>query len=163
MAQTVVIKEVKIAEEYALIAGFMHNLHKHEHGLFDKTANWADIEKTYMAHVVTMQEECAGLCLVAYADGVAAGFIFGYLEEQDDSRIEIYEGKELYVSDGYIADQFRRQGIYHKLNEYMEKHFLAIGVKRITRFTLINNTGMRRLLEDQGYFVTRLLYEKWID
>lgn len=157
------IKEIKIADHYAQIAEFMHHLHKHEHGLFDKTANWKDIEDTYMRHVITMQEHCEGICLIAYHDNDPAGFIFGYIEEQDDSRIEIYEGKELYVSDGYIVEKYRRQGVYHKLNTYLEQHFLAKGVKRITRFTLINNTGMRRLLEEEGYFVTRLLYEKWVE
>jgi ribosomal protein S18 acetylase RimI-like enzyme len=83
--------------------------------------------------------------------------------DQDDSRIEVYEGKELYVSDGYIAEEFRRQGIYHKLNKQLEQTYIDKGVLRITRFTHIQNTRMRQLLEEEGYFVTRLLYEKWVD
>ncbi len=157
------IKEIKISEHYSQIAGFMHELHKHEHQLFEKTADWSDIEQRYMRHIISMQEESDGVCVVAYINGVAAGFIFGYVQEQDDSRIEIYEGKELYVSDGYIAETFRRMGIYRKLNDYLEQLFIKNGVRRITRFTLVNNVRMRQLLEEEGYIVTRLLYEKWID
>lgn len=146
-----------------MMSAFMHELHKHEHEMFDKTADWADIEKTYMRHIMTMQDENEGVCLVAYADGVPAGFIFGYTEEQDDSRIEVYTGKELYISDGYIAQEYRRQGIYRKLNEHIEELFTSQGVKRITRYTQFNNVRMRQFLEEEGYIVTRLLYEKWMD
>ena len=156
------IKPVVIADHYQVIAGMMQELHKNEHSLFDKTAIWTDIEAGYMRHVIQMQQENDGCCLIAYVDNNAAGFIFGYIEEQDDSRIEIYEGKELYVSDGYIANKYRRLGIYHKLNEELELYYIEKGVRRITRFTLVRNAGMRALLEKQGYDVTRLLYEKWL-
>ena len=159
----ITVKDIKIEDNYDLISGFMLQLHKHEHMLFDKTAHWDDIEANYMRHIIAMQNDCEGICLVAYVNDAPAGFIFGYTVEQDDSRIEVYEGKELYVSDGYIADEFRRQGIYHKLNQQLEQAYIDKGVLRITRFTHIQNTRMRQLLEEEGYFVTRLLYEKWIE
>ena len=134
----------------------------HEHSLFDKTASWPDIETNYMRHVIQMQEEHDGLCLMAYVDSVPVGFIFGYVEEQDDSRIEIHEGNELYVSDGVVLEPFRRLGIYSKMNEMLEQHYIDSGIKRIIRFTLVNNTKMRQFLENEGYGVTRLLYEKWL-
>ena len=156
------IKPVSVKDNYELISGFMHQLHKHEHEMFDKTADWSDIETSYMRHIITMQEECEGVCLVAWANGVPAGFMFAYLEEQDDSRIEVYTGKELYVSDGYITADYRRQGIYRKLNDHMEQMFTSQGIGRITRYTQVNNVRMRQFLEEEGYIVTRLLYEKWI-
>ncbi len=157
------IKELKIADNYDLIAGFMQQLHKHEHMLFDKTAQWDDIEAKYMRHIIEMQAEFDGLCLVAYSGVTPAGFIFGYTVDQDDSRIEVYEGKELYVSDGFVAENFRRQGIYHRLNQRLEQYYIDKGILRITRYTHIQNTRMRQLLEEEGYFVTRLLYEKWVE
>ena len=162
LMDAITIKETNVAENYELISGFMLHLHKHEHQLFDKTAQWADIETSYMRHIITMQAESGGVCLVAYKDGLPAGFIFGFEEEQDDSRFEINEGKELYVSDGYIADAFRRQGIYRKLNDELEKHFINKGILRITRLTHISNTRMRHLLEEEGYIATRVVYEKWL-
>lgn len=151
-----------ITDHYGVISGLMHELHIHEHSLFDKTAPWADIETSYMRHVMAMQEQCDGLCLVGYVDGKLAGFIFGYIEEQDDSRIEIHEGKELYVSDGYVKEEYRQLGVYRMLNAALEQHFISKGIKRIIRFTLVNNTNMRRFLDSEDYGVTRLLYEKWL-
>lgn len=153
---------VRIAEHYEVISRMMHELHFHEHGLFDKTAPWPDIEVGYMRHITKMQEENDGLFLMAYIDNAPVGFIFGYTEEQDDSRIEIHEGKELYVSDGYVASEYRRHGIYTELNKQLEQHYINKGIKRMIRFTLVNNTRMRQFLESEGYIVTRLLYEKWL-
>jgi ribosomal protein S18 acetylase RimI-like enzyme len=157
------ILPVFISEHYEVMSGLMHLLHLHEHSLHEKTARWDSIEISYMRHVIKMQEECEGLCLLAYVNKVPVGFIFGYVEDQDDSRIEIHMGKELYVSDGFVKEEFRRLGIYSMLNSVLEKHYTDKGIKRIIRFTLVNNTGMRQFLEGEEYVVTRLLYEKWLD
>jgi ribosomal protein S18 acetylase RimI-like enzyme len=162
MESTLEIRAIRIADNYGLMNDMMRKLHDHEYILFDKTASWDDIEVSYMRHVIEKQEDSEGLCLVAYVDNEPAGFMFGYAEEQDDSRIEIYKGKELYVSDGFVDEKFRRQGIYKKLNEELEKHFIAKGIKRIVRFTRVNNNRMKGFLENEGYEVTRLLYEKWL-
>ncbi len=162
MEKTVEICSVRIAEHYQVISGLMHLLHLHEHSLHNKTAAWVNIEDSYMRHVIKMQDECEGLCLLAYVSSVPVGFIFGYVEEQDDSRIEIHEGKELYVSDGFVAEEYRRMGIYRLLNSMLERHYIEKGIKRIIRFTLVNNTGMREFLDEEEYVVTRLLYEKWL-
>jgi ribosomal protein S18 acetylase RimI-like enzyme len=153
---------VRIAEHYQTISALMRELHEHEFLLYNKTASWDDIEVSYMRHCIHMQDECEGLCLLAYIEGQPAGFIFGYLEDQDDSRIEVYTGRELYVSDGYVKGLYRRQGIYKKLNEQIEQHYINLGIKRIVRFTRVNNTRMISFMEQQGYEVTRLMFEKWL-
>jgi len=162
MEMLIEIKSVIIAEYYNEISAMMHELHLHEHMLFDKTAAWSDIEDSYMRHIIKMQEECEGTCLVAYLNHVPCGFIFGYVEDQDDSRIEVYLGKELYVSDGYVAKELRGHGIYRKLNTELEDIYISRGIGRICRFTLVNNTRARGFMEQEGYVVTRLLYEKWL-
>ena len=162
MEKSIEIIPIIISEHYAEMWDMMKKLHEHEYLLFDKTATWSDIETSYMRHVMTMQEQCDGMCLVAYVNKAPAGFIFGYVEEQDDSRIEIHEGKELYISDGFVYDEYRREGIYSMLNREIEKHYISKGIKRIIRFTRVNNTRMREFMEKEGYMVTRLLYEKWL-
>ena len=163
MDTVVEIVPVLISEQYEVISGLMHLLHLHEHSLHEKTARWANIEISYMRHVIKMQQESDGLCLLAYVNNTPVGFIFGYVEEQDDSRIEIHLGKELYISDGFVMEEYRRMGIYSMLNGMLEQHYIDKGIKRIIRFTLVNNTGMREFLEGEEYVVTRLLYEKWLE
>ena len=162
MEEQVVVKAVKIADQYVVVSAMMRELHRHEHSLFDKTAAWTDIERNYMRHIINMQDECEGTCMVAYDGEKPVGFIFGYVEDQDDSRIEVYLGKELYVSDGYVAPDARGKGVYRKLNKELEKTYLDKGVRRMCRYTLVNNTKARAFMESEGYMVTRLLYEKWL-
>ena len=66
------------------------------------------------------------------------------------------------LADGYVNAAYRRLGIYKQLNEQLEQHYINLGVKRITRFTRVNNTRMIKFMEQQGYEVTRLLFEKWL-
>ncbi|MCF8450220.1 MAG: GNAT family N-acetyltransferase [Taibaiella sp.] len=158
----ITIKEILIKEHYSEVADMMRGLHENERNLNSKTALWQEIKDSYMRHVINRQDEYKGVCLVAYKEDVAVGFIFGYAEEPDDSRIEEYTGKELYVSDGFVYPKYRQKGIYKLLNDQLEKNFIEIGVRRISRFTLASNNTMRSLLEKEGYSITRVLYEKWL-
>lgn len=156
------IKSIEIAQHYAAISEMMHGLHTNEKRLHSKTALWHSIKVAYMRHVIALQEDCEGICLMAWLGGQPAGFIFGYAEEPDDSRIEEYVGKEVYVTDGYVLQEYRRHGIYKALNARLEEEFIKIGVGRISRHALVANEGMRALLEQQRYVATRILYEKWL-
>jgi len=158
----VTLLTVNIRDEYALISAFMRGLHESERELNSRTALWDDIEVAYMRHIIAMQEEYDGLCIVAYADGKPAGVIMGYIEEEDDSRFEEPAGDMLYISDGYVKPEYRRMGVYRMLNRAIEKHYTSRGIRRIYRFTLCANSGMRKLLEQEGYMATRVLYEKWL-
>ncbi len=156
------IKPVRIKKNYETISSMMRGLHVNERRLHDKTALWEEIEESYMRHVIEMQEDCDGLCLVVYVNDVAAGFIFGYVEEEDDSRIEEYTGRILYVSDGYVREEYRRMGIYSMLNTELERHYIDRGIKRIVRYTLAGNDNMHGFLKKEGYAATRVVYEKWL-
>ena len=156
------IRSVRISEHYDSISDMMRGLHESEKELFNKTDDWDSISDNYMQHVINTQENYNGTCLVAYIDGRAAGFIFGYEEEDDESRIEAYEGKDLYVSDGYVKPEYRRLGIYRELNEKLEAIYIQQGVRRILRFTLSSNRRMQAFLERENYQPVRLLYEKWL-
>lgn len=158
----VTIKPVIIKDYYSTISEMMDGLHANERSLNKRTAQWKEIESNYMQHITDMQEEQGGLMLIAYVGNKPAGFIFGYTEEDDDSRIEESTGNLLYVSDGYVYPEYRKKGIYKLLNQHLEQHFVSQGIKRICRYTLINNHDMQRFLERAGYATTRLLYEKWL-
>jgi ribosomal protein S18 acetylase RimI-like enzyme len=159
----IAIKAIIIKEHYNLIADLMQGLHESEQEMFNKAAKWSDIAESYMRYIIDTQEKNDGTCLVAYVNNEIAGFIFGYAEDPDDSRIEESFSKELYISDGYVVHAFRRTGIYRMLNDEIERMYIANSVRRISRFTLVTNQRMQHFLEAEGYRVVRLLYEKWLD
>jgi ribosomal protein S18 acetylase RimI-like enzyme len=158
----ITVKEIIIKNNYEAISKLMLGLHNSERALFSKGSKWADIEKTYMQHVIDMQEEHDGTCLIAQDDATIIGFIFGYSYEDEDSRTEDYIGEELYISDGFVEAAYRRQGIYKMLNDILEKKYIAQGVRRIVRFTLSSNERMQHFLDKNEYTVVRLQYEKWL-
>lgn len=158
----ITIKPIRIRDHYALISGMMEQLHLSEKEFFLKTATWESIAVDYMQHVMETQETCDGTCLLAYVDETPAGFIFAYLEEADESRIEDYTNDTLYVSDGYVAAEFRRQGIYKLMNEELEGIYIEKGIRRIVRYTLANNIRMQQFLASKDYEPVRLVYEKWL-
>ena len=159
----IVIKSIIIKNNYSLIEAMMHALQKSEQEMNSMSAEWKSIKANYMSHLINCQDENNGTCLVAYENSEALGFMFAYTEEQDESRMEKYEGEELYVSEGFIYPAYRRLGIYKQLNDTMEAHYIAKRIRRITRFTLFSNTRMQKFLEKNGYQATRILYEKWLD
>ncbi|HEY9256485.1 GNAT family N-acetyltransferase [Chitinophaga sp.] len=158
----ITIRPIRIRDHYALISDMMEQLHISEKEFFLKTASWDNIAADYMQHVIETQETCDGTCLLAYVDDTPAGFIFAYLEEADESRIEDYTGDTLYVSDGYVAATFRRQGIYKQMNEALESIYIAKGIRRMVRYTLANNVRMQQFLASENYEPVRLVYEKWL-
>jgi len=162
-SKDVTIEAIVVKDHYGLVAELMRGLHESEQEMFNKAARWEDIAEGYMRYIIETQEEEDGTCLVAYVNGEAAGFIFGYAEEPDDSRIEQSFSKELYISDGFVTHAYRRMGIYRMLSEAIEQKYINDGVRRISRFTLVTNHRMQKFLEEEGYKVVRLLYEKWLD
>ena len=157
------IKKVSIKKEYEIVSAMMKALQESEKAMNDKSALWNDIQQNYMSHLIDAEQENEGTCLIAYVDKNVAGFLFGYTDEQDESRIETYTGKELYITDGFIYPDYRRLGIYQQMNKQIEEMYIAKGIRRITRFTLFTNKRMKGFLEKQGYTATRILYEKWLD
>lgn len=158
-----IIKKVIIKNEYQMMASMMKRLQESEQEMNDKSAAWSDIEKTYMNYLINVQEENDGTCLVAYLNDKPIGFLFGYIEEQDESRIEIYKENELYISDGFVYPAYRKRGVYKQLNNTIEQLYINKGIRRITRYTLSTNDRMQNFLQKNGYQPTRILYEKWFD
>jgi ribosomal protein S18 acetylase RimI-like enzyme len=156
------IRAINIEEEYLEAELLLDALHQSEKKLNDKTADWQTINKDYMQHIIECQKENFGIFLLATINKKAVGFIFGYIEENDNSNFELGEGDDLYVSEGYVMPEYRRLGIYAALNKQFENSYLNFNVRRIVRYTLSANTNMQAWLSKQGYSNVRLVYEKWL-
>ncbi|MFB6455022.1 GNAT family N-acetyltransferase [Chitinophaga sp. Hz27] len=158
----ITLTHIRIRDHYKIMADMLHQLHLSEKEYFPATAAWEDIADNYMQHVIEMQEEYEGTCIVAWDRDKPVGFIFAYLEYPDESRIEDYTGDTLYVSDGYVAPDYRQMGIYRSMNEDLENKYIAQGIRRMVRYTLTNNKRMQAFLTSKNYTAVRLVYEKWL-
>ncbi|KFF13240.1 GNAT family N-acetyltransferase [Chryseobacterium soli] len=156
------IKKIKIADHLPIVDELVGELHVSEKEMNDKTADWSHIRDHYLRFMMDCEEENDGTFLIASIDEKPIGFLFGYIDEKDDSNFELGDADDLYVSEGYVKKEYRKQGIYSALNKAFEETYSTYNIRKIYRFTLCNNDTMQRWLATQGYQPVRLLYEKWL-
>ena len=156
------IKKIKISEHLPIVDELVGELHISEKEMNDKTADWPHIRDHYLNFMMECEEENDGTFLIASIDEKPVGFLFGYIDEKDDSNFELGDADDLYVSEGYIKQEYRKQGIYSALNKAFEETYKEYNIRKIYRYTLCNNEIMQRWLAHQGYQPVRLVYEKWL-
>lgn len=156
------IKKIKITENLPIVDKLVGELHVSEKEMNDKTADWSHIRNNYLQFMADCEDENDGTFLIAEVDGRAIGFLFGYIDEKDDSNFELGDADDLYVSEGYVKKEYRKQGIYSALNKAFEESYSDYNIRKIYRYTLCNNDTMQRWLASQGYTPVRLVYEKWL-
>ncbi len=156
------IRPLDIVTERQTAAVLLAALHESEQTLNRRTADWKGIENQYLDYIAECIREYQGRFLLAETGGAAIGFIFGYIEKQDNSNFETGTGDDLYVSEGFVDPAYRKLGIYARLNQAFEAHYLSFDLRRIFRYTLVNNEPMHHWLPQQGYQPVRIVYEKWL-
>ncbi len=156
------IKKIKISENLAIADELLGELHVSEKEMNEKTADWSLIRENYLRFISDCEEENDGTFLIAEIDGKAIGFIFGYIDEKDDSNFELGDADDLYISEGYVKKKFRKHGIYSALNQAFEEAYKDYNIRKIYRYTLCNNHTMQSWLDKQGYRPVRIVYEKWL-
>ncbi len=157
-----IIRKINIKENLSIADELVGELHLSEKEMNHHTADWPLIRENYLRFMSECEEENDGTFLIAEAEGRAIGFIFGYIDEKDDSNFELGDADDLYVSEGYVKPEYRKQGIYAALNEASETTYKGYNIRRIYRFTLCNNHTMQNWFSTQGYSPVRLMYEKWL-
>ncbi len=156
------IRSLDIIAERSTAATLLAALHESEQALNRHTAAWTAIGQQYLDYIAECINEYDGLFLLAEAEGKPIGFIFGYIETQDESNFEEGDGDDLYVSEGFVEPAYRKQGVYSLLNQAFEQHYSSFKLRRIFRYTLVNNEPMHYWLQKQGYQPIRVVYEKWL-
>lgn len=156
------IRKISIRENLSVADELVGELHLSEKEMNANTAEWSKIRENYLHFMIECEEENDGTFFIAEIKGRAIGFIFGYIEEKDESNFEQGYGDDLYISEGYVKEEYRKQGIYAALNTAFEEAYKDYSLRRIYRFTLSNNHTMQNWLSKQGYRPVRLMYEKWL-
>ena len=155
------VRKIAIADNLPVIEPLMDALHESERTMNPHTSQWDSIREKYIRYMLDVERENHAAFVVAEKGKEVVGFIFGYVEEPDESDFEEGEGLDLYVSEGYVKENYRKQGIYTALNLFLEEYYKSFPFRRIYRYTLLKNTTMQQWLDSQGYQPVRMVYEKW--
>jgi ribosomal protein S18 acetylase RimI-like enzyme len=114
------------------------------------------------AYLDWMQKRAAtdGALLVAEIDGVFAGFVAGWIEEESHIEETPDSNRFGYVSDICVLCAFRGRRIASRLLDAVEQRLRVEGVMRVRLFTLAANSAARASYERSGYAPYEVVYEK---
>jgi ribosomal protein S18 acetylase RimI-like enzyme len=114
------------------------------------------------AYLEWMQERAAtdGAVLVAEIDGVFAGFVAGWIEEETHIEETPDSNRFGYVSDICVLPAFRGRRIASRLLYAVEQRLRDKGAMRVRLFTLAANRAARASYERSGYGPYEVVYEK---
>lgn len=98
------------------------------------------------------------IVLIAYENDNAAGFICGKIH-----RSICYKDPAGEITEMYVRENYRRQGIAKALIAELEKVFASNGISEITLLTGSDNIGAQKFYESCGYSGDKeSFYEKFI-
>ena len=99
-----------------------------------------------------------GCAVAAEIDGQVVGFIAGWINPADTMQ----STPHFYVSDLYVQDDFRGQGIAARLVEAVEQYAAAKGIPSIVLHVLAQNALAKTFYEKQGFELYELTLLKQI-
>jgi hypothetical protein len=133
-------------------------LQEHEKRLHAAPLPGAEMADAYLAWM-RRQMEASGAVFVAEQNGVFAGFA-GYWIAADDSLETPDQNRCGYISDLYVAPEFRGRDIARRLLAAVEQCLAGSGINRLRIGTLAANEAARRVYEKAGFGLCEVVYEK---
>jgi ribosomal protein S18 acetylase RimI-like enzyme len=134
-------------------------LHDHERRLHSSRLPG---DQTADAYLAWMEKRAAeqGAVLIAEIDGAFAGFVAGWLEQENHIEETPDSNRFGYVSDICVLRAFRGRRIASELLDAVELRLRREGVTRVRLCTLAANSAARASYERSGYEAYEVIYEK---
>ncbi len=134
-------------------------LQDHESQLHPSRLPGEQIADAYLAWMAGRAAQ-RGAVLIAELDGVFAGFVAGWIEEEKHIEETPDSNRFGYVSDICVLPNYRGRRIASRLLEAVERRLRGEGVTRVRLFMLAANRAARASYERSGYAVYEVVYEK---
>lgn len=154
----VTIREIEVRDRAALLSCIS------ELQAFERTieSNRADPEVVTERYVNDLLENCtgdSGAVFVAERAGHVVGFASIHINERSTDILEQYRDYA-YVTDLFVREADRGQGLGRQLMQAVEAHALASGASRIRVGVLASNDAARRLYQTLRYRNYEITLEK---
>jgi ribosomal protein S18 acetylase RimI-like enzyme len=134
-------------------------LQDHERRLHATRLPGAQIADAYLAWI-EHRTAVSGTVLVAEAEGGFAGFVAGWIEQEDNIAETPDSNRFGYVSDICVMPAYRGRRIARRLLAALEQHLGRAGVTRLRIGSLAMNTAARASYEQAGFAPYEVTYEK---
>jgi GNAT superfamily N-acetyltransferase len=138
----------------------MTGISDHERTLHDSRRPGADCADAYLMQVEAAIAEHGGAILVASRGEARLGCVAFYVAH-DDNVAETPDSNVFgYVSDLFVVEPERGQGLAGRLLGEAERHFLAAGLRRMRIGSLAANASAVRAYRKSGFDDYELVLEK---
>jgi ribosomal protein S18 acetylase RimI-like enzyme len=134
-------------------------LQEHERGLHASRLPGELIADAYLAWVET-QTAKGGATLVAETASAFAGFVAGWIEDAAAVAETPDSNRFAFISDLFVAPEFRGAGIAGRLIDAMEGRLAQPGISRLRIGVLAANEAAVRAYRRAGFLPYEVIYER---
>ena len=135
----------------SIIAG-ISDLQEVERSMSDTRLPGSEVAEKYFDYLQKELAEKHGAIFVARIEGSIIGFI-ACMVEHDDTPAETPESTTYgYISDAYVAPEYRGKGVFGELNQKAEEYLSRFPEVKLIRISVLaNNENAIKAYERSGY------------
>jgi len=140
-------------DDLVAIRSFIEQLQEHERSLVPMLKPGCEISADYLQKLLSKIESCNGLMLVARNAKAAnpVGFICAWMAHDDDQLIQEEARAYAYISDIFVAPDYRQNGIASKLLREVEQLMINRGAKQMRLCSKSANRHALQCYDRNGY------------
>jgi ribosomal protein S18 acetylase RimI-like enzyme len=143
-----------------LVATFIAALQDHERATVRELKPGREIAAAYVEAMARWFRENDGVMLMARRETETVGFVVGWVEVVGDLCLEEEARRYALVSDIYVIEAARRQGIAHRLLAEFETAMRQRGCVRLRLCAKATNLGAVACYEAAGYPAYEVILSK---
>jgi ribosomal protein S18 acetylase RimI-like enzyme len=150
------------ASDFEVIRGFIESIQEYERAQVPELKSGAEIGTDYTKMLIDAiaDRHRQGLILIAKKDNNAVGFVCAWTDEDDDPLLRDDARRHAYVSDIFVDDACRRQGVAQLLLQAIETEMRQRGCERIRICTKATNLSALKCHEANGYRPYEIILSK---
>jgi ribosomal protein S18 acetylase RimI-like enzyme len=148
--------------DFEVIRGFVESIQDYERIQVPELKSGAEIGTDYTKMLIDAiaDRHQRGLILIAKIDNNAIGFACAWIDEDDDPLLRDDTRRHAYVSDIFVDDAWRRQGVARLLLQAIETEMRQRGCERIRIRTKATNLSALKCYEANGYQPYEIILSK---
>ena len=155
-----IIIELFQPSEFEVIRSFVESIQEYERKQIPELKQGEEIGFDYTQMLIDMTAKHQGCILVARADSTAIGFVCAWIDEDDDLLLHDDARKHAYVSDIFVSETWRQQGVASLLLQAVENEMQKQGCKRSRICTKASNLAALKCYEGNGYSAYEIILSK---
>lgn len=145
------------------VTAFVEAIQEHERAMVPQLKPGRDIGDSYTADLLESVAARSGAILLARAGDETIGFACAWIETEDDPLLREEARAHAYVSDLYVVDAWRRQGVARLLMEALEAGMRRRGCRRIRVCSKAGNAMALDCYAAMGYRPYEVIFAKSLE